>query len=112
MILEADLEIRAQRICEEYVFEPSPRRRRVDPACPARSAPGSHRTTSRRARKSRSERLLEQGSNHGDHLPWIERLLDWYYDPMYDYQLERKNERVIFRGDMADTEAFLQSPGQ
>lgn len=32
---------------------------------------------------------------------WIHRLLTEYYDPMYDYQLSRKQERVIARGDHA-----------
>ena len=35
------------------------------------------------------------------HLRWIERLLEWYYDPMYDHQLERKAERIVARGDAA-----------
>ncbi len=30
---------------------------------------------------------------------WIEALLTSYYDPMYEYQLEKKQERVIFRGN-------------
>ena len=50
---------------------------------------------------------LEQGFESGDHLAWIERLLTWYYDPMYDYQLAKKQDRVIFRGAAAETEAFL-----
>lgn len=33
------------------------------------------------------------------HRVWIESLLTLYYDPMYDYQLEKKLERVIFRGN-------------
>ncbi len=32
------------------------------------------------------------------HRIWIESLLTLYYDPMYDYQLEKKLDRVIFRG--------------
>ena len=32
------------------------------------------------------------------HRVWIESLLTLYYDPMYDYQLEKKLDRVIFRG--------------
>ncbi len=32
------------------------------------------------------------------HKEWIEELLGRYYDPMYDYQIERKNERIVFRG--------------
>lgn len=32
------------------------------------------------------------------HRDWIRPLLRDYYDPMYDYQLEKKSQRVIFRG--------------
>lgn len=33
------------------------------------------------------------------HRAWIESLLQNYYDPMYDYQLDKKLQRVVFRGD-------------
>jgi len=33
------------------------------------------------------------------HKVWIEKLLQNYYDPMYDYQLNKKIKRIIFRGD-------------
>ena len=52
-------------------------------------------------------RLLAEGFRTGDHSGWIERLLSWYYDPMYDYQLEKKAERVIFRGDADAVRSFL-----
>ncbi|WP_198263840.1 tRNA 2-selenouridine(34) synthase MnmH [sulfur-oxidizing endosymbiont of Gigantopelta aegis] len=32
------------------------------------------------------------------HRIWIESLLTQYYDPMYDYQADKKSQRVIFRG--------------
>tara|TARA_R110002094_G_C4896488_1_gene210040 strand:+ start:279 stop:1409 length:1131 start_codon:yes stop_codon:yes gene_type:complete len=32
------------------------------------------------------------------HRVWIEAMLSQYYDPMYDYQLGKKSERVLFRG--------------
>ncbi len=32
------------------------------------------------------------------HLEWISLLLTRYYDPMYQYQLEQKQARVIFKG--------------
>lgn len=41
------------------------------------------------------------------HRRWIRCLLDHYYDPMYDYQLERKEQRVIFRGNTKDVAAYL-----
>ena len=43
-------------------------------------------------------------SNHlqgdaSEHLIWIESLLKDYYDPMYDYQLSKRQDLVVFRGD-------------
>ena len=29
------------------------------------------------------------------------------YDPMYDYQLERKSERIVFRGDRESIVEYL-----
>ena len=42
------------------------------------------------------------------HKTWIKILLEEYYDPMYDYQLEKKSQRVVFRGEHADIIEFLQ----
>ncbi|MEX0617686.1 MAG: tRNA 2-selenouridine(34) synthase MnmH [Pseudohongiellaceae bacterium] len=45
---------------------------------------------------------LERHINHDDnraHLVWIDKLLRHYYDPMYDYQLNTKLHRVVFRGN-------------
>ncbi len=46
---------------------------------------------------------LMQGAldNKQPHEDWINNLLIQYYDPMYAYQLSKKTERVIFRGDKA-----------
>ena len=41
------------------------------------------------------------------HLDWLKPLLSEYYDPMYQYQLGLKAERVIFRGNNAQCLAFL-----
>jgi len=42
------------------------------------------------------------------HLDWLKALLNEYYDPMYQYQLGLKAERVIFRGNNMQCLAFLQ----
>ena len=39
---------------------------------------------------------------------WIAYLLVEYYDPMYDYQIEKNVERIIFRGSAEEIEAFLK----
>lgn len=33
------------------------------------------------------------------HKAWIHSLLTGYYDPMYDYQLGKKTQRIVYRGD-------------
>jgi len=39
---------------------------------------------------------------------WIDYLLVEYYDPMYDYQIEKNAERIIFRGSDEEIERFLR----
>ena len=39
---------------------------------------------------------------------WIIYLLVEYYDPMYDYQIEKNRERIIFRGSAEEIEVFLR----
>ena len=43
------------------------------------------------------------------HRQWIERLLAWYYDPMYDYQLGLKAERIVQRGPPDEMTAYLRT---
>ncbi len=45
------------------------------------------------------------------HRDWITVLLKDYYDPMYDYQLRRKAERIVFRGDREAVSAWLAARG-
>ena len=50
--------------------------------------------------------LHERGDPSG-HCTWIETLLRDYYDPMYEYQLTRKSNPVLFKGDYATVAAYL-----
>jgi tRNA 2-selenouridine synthase len=43
------------------------------------------------------------------HKQWIRLLLVDYYDPMYDFQTAKKEDRVVFRGQQNDVLAYLQS---
>jgi len=42
------------------------------------------------------------------HKAWIRALLVEYYDPMYDYQLGKKTERVIHRGEQESVLDYLK----
>lgn len=63
----------------------------------------------RRLRGQVESALAEQkaSGNTDQHRPWIETLLVDYYDPMYDYQLSKKQHRIVFRGDPDEMRAFI-----
>lgn len=47
---------------------------------------------------------LDEQASRGQcdgHLAWIRVLLERYYDPMYHYQIQHKQARIVFRGDRA-----------
>jgi len=59
--------------------------------------------------------LLNQAWEHqlrtddpGEHRRWIRELLERYYDPMYDYQIERKQDRIVFRGNAQAVVDYLR----
>lgn len=43
--------------------------------------------------------IQQSRGNSEAHLEWISLLLSRYYDPMYQYQIDKKSDRVLFRGD-------------
>jgi tRNA 2-selenouridine synthase len=52
--------------------------------------------------------VSHQHGNSELHVQWIRILLNDYYDPMYQYQLSKKSDRIIFRGSYAEVQEFLQ----
>ena len=61
-------------------------------------------------KKIQSDALAHQenGLLH-HHLDWLKPLLSEYYDPMYQYQLAQKSERIIFRGNNAQCLDFINN---
>ena len=54
---------------------------------------------------------LKNHQNNGDindYLPLIESLLVDYYDPMYNFQINNKKQRVIFEGNCKEVKKFLE----
>lgn len=49
--------------------------------------------------------------NTAAHQQWVEFILFDYYDPMYDYQIAKKSERLVFRGDKAAVREYLAERG-
>ena len=53
--------------------------------------------------------LLEQqrsGSTEA-HFSWLAPLLNDYYDPMYSYQLEKKADKIVYRGTFSEVADWL-----
>ncbi len=48
---------------------------------------------------SEAFKVQQREGNLEGHKEWIKILLEEYYDPMYDYQIEKSDTPVIFRGD-------------
>jgi tRNA 2-selenouridine synthase len=49
----------------------------------------------------------QRTGNPAEHRIWIRELLERYYDPMYDYQIGRKQDRIVFRGDAVAVMDYL-----
>ncbi|MDF1879887.1 tRNA 2-selenouridine(34) synthase MnmH [Sulfurimonas sp. MAG313] len=52
----------------------------------------------------------ESGNDTG-HKVWIKRLLHDYYDPMYDYQIEKTDIPILFRGNKSEVLEFIKNKG-
>lgn len=55
-----------------------------------------------------THKIQQAFNGHCDHRDWIGYLLREYYDPMYQFQLQRKEDRIRFRGSHSEVLAFLQ----
>ena len=114
LVLEAEMEHRVDIAISDYVVDLLDRIRQQDPdengfaRFAERHRQSLHRIRRRLGLASHDEalRLLESAlAAHRDHddvegyRPFIRLLLERYYDPMYDYQLSRRQGEVLARGD-------------
>ena len=104
VIIEASLETRVENILTEYVLEaPNPHEHLPTSFARIRKRLGG-------ARHQEIGQLLTTALTANDpalHRQWIRRLLTDYYDPMYDYQITTKQDRIVFRGDPNAVAGYL-----
>ncbi|MEQ8859514.1 MAG: tRNA 2-selenouridine(34) synthase MnmH [Pseudomonadales bacterium] len=98
-LLDVPIAERVSNIEREYVAEPLRR------GVPADTLLARYRDALRRierrlggARRQTVEAALERAFAGAEHRAWIEPLLTWYYDPMYDHQLSSKRLRIAVQG--------------
>jgi tRNA 2-selenouridine synthase len=68
---------------------------------------GSQRTSEIAAMIS-SAVQRQHTDNFGSHRDWLRAITVGYYDPMYLYQLDKRKDRVVFRGDQQSVIQWLQ----
>lgn len=103
-LLEAPLAERIDNVYREYVAQAdSPR----EPLLAALNRIERRLGGARHAEISALMRAAFDAGSAAAHRRWISRLLTDYYDPMYDYQLAGKAERVVMRGDRGTVAAFV-----
>lgn len=121
VILEAPFEERVGRILNDYVVEQSEDFNRVfgqqgfkayskyltDALSKIQKRLGGEQYQV--CRQLMESALAAQARGNSElHSAWIIHLLKHYYDPMYDYQLSQKADRIVFRGDSASCRDYLQ----
>jgi len=52
-------------------------------------------------------KLQMKSGSPDTHRTWVEYLLREYYDPMYDYQIQKRSDQIIFRGNYAEVLDYL-----
>lgn len=101
ILIEASLEFRTLHIKHEYVTEP------LKEGVAARALENQYLDALNRINrrlgglnfKIIADLLSDAFAGKRDHYDWIEQLLLKYYDPMYQFQLQNKEKRVVMRGD-------------
>ncbi|HEY5716491.1 MAG TPA: tRNA 2-selenouridine(34) synthase MnmH, partial [Psychromonas sp.] len=121
-VVDDPLEIRLQRLCDEYCTLMAEKFTQADGSEPGwqaytqylhRGLYGIRKRLGIEKFKTLSSALdvaLKQQQNTGNvqgHLNWIAPLLSGYYDPMYQYQLKQKADRVQFRGTFQEVKEWL-----
>ena len=123
VVVDAPFEARVGQIRDEYVCGDLREQLARDPEHGfARFGAALHESLARIARRLGGERharaeglmheALHRHAQHDDpcgHRGWIELLLRDYYDPMYDYQLGKAADRIVFRGDAASVREWCLS---
>ena len=121
-VLECSLEQRVDTIHQDYIQSNYQDFRRWYPAQAEQRFAASLLQALERIRRrlgdercSRIKGLLQdaivqqfQQDDSGAHRQWIRELLIGYYDPMYEYQLGRKIQRVVFRGSRDELASWIQ----
>lgn len=58
------------------------------------------------------ETAVEEQKKNGSfdrYKEWVDYLLREYYDPMYDYQIQKRSDKVVFRGGAVEVQEYIKN---
>lgn len=113
VVMEVPMHERVAQIYSDYVLEPLGQG--TTPTELLAQLQGCLVRVSKRLGRERFVRIdaelrdafAQVGSAEG-HSRWICSLLEEYYDPMYDYSIQNKAERTVFRGSRTEVAEFIR----
>ena len=114
ILLEASVKERSQQIFEDYVQVETARLGQEELR---QNLEGNFNKLKQRLGAAQVERgieMLEDAQKNGawlkpeSHQPWIELLLEGYYDPLYRKGLEKSGREIVFRGSFDTVLEHLQ----
>ncbi len=51
----------------------------------------------------------KRSGSYDGYREWVKFLLEYYYDPMYDYQIQKRADKVSFRGDAKEVKSYIEN---
>lgn len=117
VILTCPLEQRIERIYDDYVFKQQKAFVKDDAENGINNFNAFLLTALEKIKKrlggeryrkleSKMQQALKENSE-SLHKLWISDLLEFYYDPMYHFQINKKKELIVFSGDKDEVKGFL-----
>ncbi len=121
VLLEEPLQKRIEITLNEYVIQNSKQHREIDAEngfetysqsllealSRIQRRLGSERYNQLREVMFDALRAQQQTGDVSKHEQWISVMLKQYYDPMYDYQIDKKQARVVFKGNTEEVHQYL-----
>lgn len=123
VILETSIEKRIEITLEEYVIEAQTNYKRADFEDAFEAWQQNIQSAMKRIEKrlgyekyalvctlfkSGVDEQIKKGS-YEKYKEWVEYLLREYYDPMYDYQIQKRSNNIVFRGNAQDVKKYLET---
>ncbi|MEQ1722582.1 MAG: tRNA 2-selenouridine(34) synthase MnmH [Pseudobdellovibrio sp.] len=119
IFVQEPIEQRVKNIFKDYILDSAIGRKEVGALEVFAKYKNSVKAITRKLGGLRAQELLEilekcekeytEQAKLTSNNEWIEKLLTYYYDPLYTSSLERRQVRIVFKGNTKDCAEYLRS---